>query len=141
MYQLEVETVRGSAEGNDRIFLVGAPLQLVRPSLMSDGRSPYHPDKQVVKRVIALEGDRVYTRAPYPLPIAEVPPGHIWVEGDGGKQSLDSHHYGPISKSLITGKIDYVVLPWSSFGTVRWDQYKGKTKVIKGQSHERLEWT
>jgi mitochondrial inner membrane protease subunit 2 len=110
-------------------------------SLTVDGRSPYHPEKQVVKRVIALEGDRVYTRAPYPLPIADVPPGHVWVEGDGGKQSLDSHHYGPIAKSLITGKIVYVVLPWSSFGTVRWDQYKGKTRVIKGQSQERLKWS
>jgi mitochondrial inner membrane protease subunit 2 len=136
-----METLRGSAEGNDRVFLVGSILQPEDASLISDDRSPHHPDKQVVKRVIALEGDRVYTRAPYPLPTAEVPPGHVWVEGDGGKQSLDSHHYGPISKSLITGKIVYVVLPWSSFGTVRWDQYKGKTRVIKGQSHERLEWT
>ena len=136
-----METVRGFEEGNDRVFLVSALLQPEGASLISDNRSPYHPDKQVVKRVIALEGDRVYTRAPYPFPIADVPPGHVWVEGDGGHQSLDSHHYGPISKSLITGKIVYVVLPWSSFGAVRWDHYKGKTRVIKGRSHGGLEWT
>jgi inner membrane protease subunit 2 len=134
-----METVRGSTEGNDCVFLVGALLHPEDTSLMSYYRSPYHPEKQVVKRVVALEGDRVCTRAPYPFPIADVPPGHVWVEGDGGNQSLDSHHYGPISKNLITGKIVYVVLPWSSFGTVRWDQYRGKTRVIKGQSHERLE--
>ena len=83
-----METGRGSAEGNDCVFLVGALVQPIDTSLTSDDRSPYHPEKQVVKRVIALEGDRVYTRAPYPFPIADVPPGHVWVEGDGGKQSL-----------------------------------------------------
>lgn len=93
-----------------------------------------------MKRVIALEGDKVYTRAPYPFSTAVVPTGHVWVEGDGGKQSLDSNTYGPISKSLITGKIVYVVWPWSSFGTIRWDQFRGKTKVVEAQDHERLEW-
>ncbi len=100
-----------------------------------------HPDKQVVKRIIALDGDRVVTRAPYPHPIAEVPAGHIWVEGDGGhggKRSLDSNTYGPISKSLLTGRITHVLWPWNSFGPVRWWEFKGKTKVIERQEHDRF---
>jgi len=92
-----------------------------------------HPDKLAIKRVIALEGDRVYTRSPYPFPIAEVPEGHVWVEGDGGggRKSLDSNTYGPISKSLITGRITHVLWPRSSFGPVHWWEFKGKTRVIK----------
>jgi inner membrane protease subunit 2 len=85
----------------------------------------------------------VHTRAPYPFPTMQVPSGHVWVEGDGGrgKQSVDSNTYGPISKNLITGKITYVMWPWKSFGPVQWEQFKGKTRVIKGQDHERLRWS
>jgi inner membrane protease subunit 2 len=108
-------------------------LQFEYLHLLIGSRSPFHPEVQVVKRIVALEGDRVYTRAPYPLPLADVSPGHVWVEGDGGPNSLDSNYYGPISMSLITGKVIYVLLPRSSFGPVRWDQFRGKTKVIKGQ--------
>lgn len=142
MYKLEMGTFGRLAKGNDCDLLVCTIIAAVVLSFRAllEYRSPSHPDIQVVKRVIALEGDKVYTRAPYPLPIAEVPAGHVWVEGDGGKQSLDSNTYGPISKSLITGRIVYVVWPWNSFGTIRWDQFKGKTKVIKGQRHDRLEW-
>lgn len=95
-------------------------------------RSPTDPDKQVVKRIIALEGDRVYTRAPYPVPIVDVPPGHVWVEGDGGRQSIDSNTYGPITKSLIIGKITHVLLPWSSSGQIHWEHFRGKTRIIRG---------
>lgn len=87
-----------------------------------------------MKRVIALERDKVYTRAPYPHHLIEVPAGHIWVEGDGynnGKQSLDSNTYGPISMNLITGRITSVLLPWSSFGPIRWWEFRGKTRVVK----------
>ncbi|PQE19271.1 mitochondrial inner membrane protease subunit 2 protein [Rutstroemia sp. NJR-2017a WRK4] len=96
--------------------------------------SPSHPDTMSVKRVIGLEGDRVYTRAPYPYPYADVPAGHVWLEGDnaGPNKSLDSNHYGPISMSLITGQLKYIVWPRSSFGPIRWWEFKGKTRVIKG---------
>jgi inner membrane protease subunit 2 len=108
---------------------------------MFPNRSPYHPNTQVVKRVIALEGDKVITRSPYPQPIAEVPPGHVWVEGDGGSQtSLDSNHYGPIAQSLIIGRVTHVLWPWSSFGPIRWWEFKGKTKVLQAGTERRLEW-
>jgi len=105
--------------------------------------SPYHPEVQAIKRVIAVEGDIVYTRAPYPYPTCEVPHGHVWVEGDGthgGKNSLDSNTYGPLSKNLITGKVTYILWPWKSFGSIEWWNFKPKTRVVKARSHEALHW-
>lgn len=96
------------------------------------GRSPQHPESRIVKRVIGLEGDLVAAQPPYPYPVCQVPAGHIWVEGDGrhmGKRSLDSHYYGPVSKSLVMGKMTHVLWPWSSFGPVRWWEWTSKTKV------------
>ncbi|RDW64215.1 LexA peptidase [Coleophoma crateriformis] len=97
--------------------------------------SPDHPEVLAVKRVIALPGDKVYTRAPYPYPTAIVPSGHVWVEGDNRDReaSKDSNYYGPISMSLITGKVTHVLYPWSSFGSVKWWEFKGKTRVIKAR--------
>jgi hypothetical protein len=35
----------------------------------------------LVKRILALPGDKVQTLPPYPDQIVTVPPGHAWVEG------------------------------------------------------------
>ena len=95
-----------------------------------------------VKRVIALQGDKVVTRGPYPYPVVDVPLGHVWVEGDNrdGRKTLDSNYYGPISMNLITGRVVYVLLPWSSFGAIRWWEFKGHTHVIKGRREQALRW-
>lgn len=97
-------------------------------------RSPYHPETLAIKRIIALPGDRVYTHAPYPYPYADIPAGHVWVEGDNAdaRKTLDSNHYGPIAINLITGKLTHVLWPWGSRGRVRWEQWKGRTRVVKG---------
>jgi inner membrane protease subunit 2 len=42
-----------------------------------------------------------------------VPYGHVWVEGDNWRESLDSRHYGPITKGLVLGK---AVGIWRSWG-------------------------
>jgi len=117
------------------------PIEGLQRGMLITFWSPYNPEVVVVKRVIALEGDKVYTRAPYPFPIADVPAGHIWVEGDNrdGTKNLDSNWYGPISKSLITGKVTHVLWPWSSFGPVRWWEFKGRTSVIRGRREDALQ--
>ncbi|QSZ36461.1 hypothetical protein DSL72_006340 [Monilinia vaccinii-corymbosi] len=98
-------------------------------------RSPYHPENLVVKRIIALEGDRVYTHSPYPYPIADVPAGHVWVEGDNAdaRKTLDSHHYGPIAVNLIRGRLTHVLWPWRSRGAIDWRMWKGRTRVVRGE--------
>jgi mitochondrial inner membrane protease subunit 2 len=77
----------------------------------------------VVKRIIGLEGDVVRTRKPYPYPTVKVPPGHVWVEGDGEK-TRDSNDYGPIARSLIIGKVTHIVWPLHRIGTVKWWEHK-----------------
>lgn len=88
-------------------------------------RSPYNPETTSIKRVIALEGEYVRTRDPYPQPRVRVPMGHVWVEGDGepGK-SLDSNYYGPISMALITGRVTHILFPFRKFGRVRWEEFR-----------------
>lgn len=84
-------------------------------------RSPTHPEVVAVKRVVALEGDLVKTKAPYPISTVKIPPGHIWVEGDGPPgSSLDSNTYGPVSKRLLTGRVTHIVYPFRKFGPVKW---------------------
>ncbi|KAI0021047.1 mitochondrial inner membrane protease subunit-like protein [Xylariomycetidae sp. FL0641] len=82
---------------------------------------PYDPEKTAVKRVIGLPGDVVRTRDPYPVPTVRIPPGHVWVEGDGGpRESRDSNTYGPVSTGLIIGKVTHILWPWHRAGKVRW---------------------
>lgn len=124
----------------ERGMIVTFWFELLKPSdtidANADHRSPDHPEVLAVKRVIALPGDKVYTRAPYPYPTAIVPSGHVWVEGDNRDRdaSKDSNYYGPVSMSLIAGKVSHVLYPWSSFGSVKWWEFKGKTRVIKARN-------
>jgi inner membrane protease subunit 2 len=106
-------------------------------------RSPNHPNVLAVKRIIAIEGDRVFSRAPYPAPIADIPAGHVWVEGDNrdGNKSLDSNHYGPIPTNLIQGKVTHVLRPWASSGPIKWAEFRGRTKVIRRRKEDALQWT
>lgn len=76
-------------------------------------RSPANPSHIAIKRVIGLPGDKIITREPCPRPSQIVPFNHVWVEGDADnpRQSLDSNTYGPISMSLITGRVVAVLYP------------------------------
>lgn len=83
-----------------------------------------------VKRVVALEGDVVRTRAPYPVATVRVPHGHVWVEGDGPPgTSLDSNTYGPVSRRLLTGRVTHVALPLRKLGRVRWWEHERRPVV------------
>ncbi|KAL8915682.1 MAG: hypothetical protein Q9172_006763 [Xanthocarpia lactea] len=75
------------------------PLERVRRGDVVVFRSPANPDTVAVKRVIALEGDTVVTRDPYPIPRQEVSLGHVWVEGEHPEHtrwSYDSNTYGAV---------------------------------------------
>lgn len=73
--------------------------------------APHNPDKIGIKRVVALPGDRVKPLSGYndeldPEPVV-IPYNHIWLEGDVNDRSmsLDSNYFGPMSQSLIRGKV------------------------------------
>ncbi|CAF9928608.1 MAG: hypothetical protein GOMPHAMPRED_005178 [Gomphillus americanus] len=93
--------------------------------------APHDPEKVVVKRVIALEGDEITTRAPYPVAKEIIPSGYVWVEGDvqDRHKSLDSNTYGPISKSLIVGQLRAIVWPWSQMAWLDPRHYSGSLRV------------
>ncbi len=100
------------------------------------------PEKLAVKRIIALEGDTVITKPPHPWTQEDVPFGHVWVEGDqpDGKKNMDSNMVGPVSKSLIVGRVEGVVWPWRKAGRIRWEDWKGNDRVLVGKGTvERIE--
>lgn len=44
-------------------------------------RCPDDPNRTIIKRIVALEGDTVKTRPPCLEPEVKIPQGHVWVEG------------------------------------------------------------
>jgi len=103
--------------------------------------SPQRPENMIVKRIIAMEGDEVRTRKPYPFPTEIVPQGHVWVEGEHPEErmSLDSNTYGPVSRSLIAGKVQGVVWPLAKAGPIRWQDYRPNGKIIRNHNQQYVE--
>jgi inner membrane protease subunit 2 len=98
---------------------------------------PHDPEGEAIKRVLAVEGDTVWRdvrriglekkmgdvwtkeRGLLPVPpVVKVPIGHVWVEGDNWRESLDSNTFGPISLSLVTGRATKIVRPYSRWGKI-----------------------
>jgi len=79
-------------------------------------RSPQDPHEFLVKRVVKLEGETIDRKSKTSKPW--IPRGHVWIEGDNKEMSLDSRDYGPVSKSLITGKVFFTFWPLSQAGFI-----------------------
>ena len=81
-----------------------------------------------MKRIIGLPGDRITTRAPCAKPSQIVPFNHVWLEGDAAdpRHTLDSNSYGPVSISLITGRVAAVV--WPKMRWLRWEDWEGESR-------------
>ncbi|ERF76871.1 hypothetical protein EPUS_02582 [Endocarpon pusillum Z07020] len=109
-------SVHDITRSTDRILLkLYRPRYDLRRGMVVAFRTPHDPERWAIKRIVALQGDRVYPLAHYPGLEALcgkgliVPFGHMWVEGDVSDSnkkdsSMDSNIYGPVSTGLVLGK-------------------------------------
>ena len=71
--------------------------------------SPIEPCRIICKRILGLPGDVVCVdpigKEPITTEYVEIPQGHVWIIGDNAAFSRDSRLYGPVSMSLIRGKL------------------------------------
>ncbi|KAG0258587.1 hypothetical protein DFQ27_004552 [Actinomortierella ambigua] len=93
---------------------------------------PVDPNRKITKRIIALEGDIVQTRSPYPEPTIRVPRGHCWIEGDEGFHSRDSNFYGPVPLGLLKERIEWVLYPFQRFGRVERQTRDSRVRYAPG---------
>lgn len=92
----------------DRLTFRLFPDRLSRGDLITL-KSPVEPGRIICKRVIGLSGDVVCVdptgeKAPSSEHV-KIPKGHVWISGDNAAWSRDSRDYGPVSISLIQGRI------------------------------------
>jgi signal peptidase I len=101
---------------------------------------PRDPEQSYIKRVIGLPGDTIVIRQgrvfvndqpidePYvphrfrdttPMSELVVPPGEYFVMGDHRSISRDSRAFGPVERSYIYGKAEFIYWPADNMGVVR----------------------
>lgn len=118
--------------GGDSDGLLVLPEREIRRGDVVVFRAPEEPDKDFIKRVVAIGGDRVEVRdgivyvndAPVDEPFAHhassyhkdygpamIPPGNVFCLGDNRDNSRDSRYWGPVPVELVKGRAVFVY--WS----------------------------
>jgi signal peptidase I len=64
---------------------------------------PQRPGYEIVKRLVALPGDRIGERT--------VGPDEFWVEGDFAQSSTDSRQFGPVGRAQLKAKVVLIYWP------------------------------
>jgi signal peptidase I len=128
-----VERLGVQANGEEPNYLFGGPEQ----GDIVVFRFPGHPERDFIKRVIAVPGDtleidrgRVYVNGDllieeyiraqptYSVPTQTVPPGKYFVLGDNRPNSSDSHIWGYVPADNIIGKAWVSYWPPGQWGVV-----------------------
>jgi inner membrane protease subunit 2 len=137
-----------------RSLFSGSALQSLQRGDIVTLTAPHKPEHESVKRVVALPGDTVLRDVrrvgkqeeeqgrrseelglkPLP-PVVRVGAGSCWVEGDAWRRSRDSNDFGPVSLSLVNGRVWGVVWPPGRFGAIprAGRAEDSRTMVIKGE--------
>ncbi|MCL4145318.1 UNVERIFIED_CONTAM: hypothetical protein GTU68_040261 [Idotea baltica] len=100
---------------------IGPRLNSVNRGDIIIARSPSNPQQFICKRVVALSGDRI-KRGIWTETVtssAQVPTGHVWLEGDNEHNSTDSRKFGAIPSGLIRGRAIYRVWPLADAGSLK----------------------
>ena len=71
--------------------------------------SPVDREVLVCKRVVGVEGSKVYVQREGKE--YEVEKNQVWLEGDNKNNSFDSRMHGPVDKGLITGVVMCKIYP------------------------------
>jgi signal peptidase I len=104
----------------------------------------YDPGAALIKRVVAVAGDRVevkdgqlwlndqpapmnWSREPmtYAFGPLQIPPGQLLVLGDNRNASLDSHLWGPLAEHELIGRAIWRYWPLERFGPIRFSPANG----------------
>lgn len=98
-------------------------------------KSPISPDQLYIKRIKAVQGDKILARYPWGSGNGGkfsnvggmngstnsnqvlIPRGHIWVEGDN-VHSIDSNTYGSVSSGMVVGKAVWRIWPPQRWGPI-----------------------
>ncbi|KAI9251250.1 mitochondrial inner membrane protease subunit 1 [Sporodiniella umbellata] len=74
--------------------------------------SPHVPGRNVLKRVIGVQGDSICVDPTLPdREYIVVPKGHVWLGGDNMSNSIDSRIYGPVPLGLVKGRVFAKIFP------------------------------
>lgn len=86
-------------------------------------KSPRAPQEYICKRVVAMEGDRVFNVRQNSF--SSIKRGHIWLEGDNKTDSVDSRSYGQVPYGLLRGRAFFVLWPLNRLGPLGMPEEEG----------------
>jgi len=83
-------------------------------------KSPTTNGQTVCKRIIGMPGDQLdgYHREHVWNETRSVPAGHVWLEGDNRRNSMDSRNYGPVPLALVQSRVLCKLWPLSEAGAI-----------------------